>query len=101
MNQLSLDFEPRKHRRPARNGPGTENRKQVYRDTEHTLSGRRAIVFNLIQQAGVDGLTSKEAASILGLSLNSISGRFSELFDAGLIADTGTKRNRSVAWRVK
>jgi hypothetical protein len=57
----------------------------------------RGRIFNLIREAGQNGLTAKEAAGALGKPLNCISGRFSELAKDALIFKCG-RRDGAAVW---
>jgi len=59
------------------------------------LSPRQSIVYNCIINNKVSGLTLREAANILGLKMHTISGRFTELRDKGLIKRSGIRREDS------
>jgi predicted transcriptional regulator len=51
----------------------------------------RELVLFYIDSAGNHGLTCKELASTLGVGMNAISGRWTELKSAGLIEQTGRR----------
>lgn len=62
--------------------------------------GRRKLVLDFIEASSAYGVTSIEIANGLGLPLNAISGRISELKRAGYVIDTCRTRtidNRSAA----
>lgn len=83
-----------------RHGGNAESRKAFERIAE-TLSDARAEVLCVIGRAGSQGMTCKEAAAELGVGMNAISGRFTELKKWGYIAPTGEVRDGSKAYRVK
>ena len=60
-----------------------------------SLSQSRAKVLAAIKAAGQDGITCKELAASWGVGMNKISGRFSDLKRAGLIAPAGPARDGS------
>lgn len=62
----------------GRHGGSPESR-AAFREHRGSFSESRARVLGLIRDSGADGLTCKEAARILGVGMNQISGRFSEL----------------------
>ena len=63
----------------------------AYRDIQEKLPERRKIVMQLILNCG-NGLTLFEAESLLHWPVNRLSGRFTELRDAGMILDSGKRR---------
>lgn len=59
------------------------------------LPAARARVLEIIAQAGALGATAKEVAAELGVGLNEISGRATELKAAGLVRKNGLRREGS------
>ena len=64
---------------------------------KHDRAAQRAQVLDLITSS--DGLTMKEVAEIMGVQLNTISGRGTELKRDKLVAPTGEIRNGSAVLR--
>lgn len=61
----------------------------------YSLTGRteqRQCVLNLIRNAGSEGMTMKEVAATMGVQLNTVSGRGSELKKLELVRETGSVR---------
>lgn len=58
---------------------GSPESQMAFREHRGSFSKARAQVLALVSASGADGLTCKEAARILGVGMNTISGRFSEL----------------------
>jgi len=56
---------------------------------------QRARVYQAIVVAGHYGLTCKELAARWGVGMNTISGRFSELLQKGMVAKTDRRRDHS------
>ena len=98
MNQQTFDFD---------NRHGTEASLDAYASILPTLPQRRRVVFEAI--AALYNATAKEVAAYLGVPLNTISGRFSELSDtteralieAVVIDGKVLRRDGSVVYRVK
>lgn len=70
---------------------GNEQSTEAFERIKKGLSGRRAGVLLLIHNAGTTGLTTHEAAELLGTTPNAVSGRFSELKKGGLIEQVGKR----------
>jgi hypothetical protein len=98
MNQKLFDFD---------NRAGTEASLDAYATILPTLPQRRRVVFEAIATMGT--ATAKEVAAYLGVPLNTISGRFSELSDtteralieAVVIDGKVLRRDGAVVYRVK
>lgn len=56
------------------------------------LSERQEMIMCLIRQAGNNGVTLFEACSFYGVPPNQLSGRFTEIAEQGMIADSGKRR---------
>jgi hypothetical protein len=72
--------------------------KQSREANQYGLSGRteqRQEVLNLIRNAGPEGMTMKEVAADMGVQLNTVSGRGSELKKLGLAKESGGVRDGS------
>lgn len=80
---------------------GNAQSKAAYERIAEGLSDARAEVLCVIGRAGSQGMTCKEAAAELGVGMNVISGRFSELKAWGHIVKTGDIRDGSKAYKVK
>lgn len=78
----------------ARHGGSAESR-AAFAAIAAVLSVARGRVLLVIAESGPNGCTAKEAADKLGVPLNTISGRFSELRKLRLIQKTGTRREGS------
>lgn len=61
-----------------------------------TLAQRQQDVLHVMRSRA--SVTPKEAAAIMGVELNTVSGRFSELGSLGLAFKTGERRDGSGAW---
>lgn len=96
--QLSLFDQSRKKRASGR-GPGIANRNKVYHDHRATHTKAQAIVLQALRELGE--ATLHELAAKLGRSINTFSGRLTELSDAGYIEHTGETRGRCKVWRVR
>lgn len=64
---------------------------------------RRELVFNVIKDAGSNGLTDEEGAAATGLSAQSYTPRRNELVKLGSVVDTGRRRRtrsgrRAAVW---
>jgi predicted transcriptional regulator len=66
----------------------------AYEDVIKTLADRQRAVMHIIEEHS-GGLTAEETADILGVPLNTISGRFTELNDLGVLRAVGNRMNRS------
>jgi hypothetical protein len=98
MNQQTFDFD---------NRAGTEASLDAFKSILHELPQRRRVVLEAIAELGT--ATAKEVAAYLGVPLNTISGRFSELSDtteralieAVVVDQKVLRRDGSVVYRVK
>jgi DNA-binding transcriptional ArsR family regulator len=75
---------------------GNEESAAAHRRAAKSTSYWRARILEEIRAAGHQGLTAKEAAVAIGKQLNTISGRFAELFKAGLIYRHGRRDGAAV-----
>jgi len=66
---------------------------EAFESFKDTLPGKRLAALNYIERQGERGATAQEYADSLGVGINVVSGRFSELAKAELIKKVGT-RNR-------
>lgn len=66
-------------------------RNEAYFNNTLKLSSRRQLVFDVIKKNGM--ITAQEIRLKLRLGINQISGRLTELKDAGLIMPVGSKLN--------
>src|SRR5262245_47203398 len=71
---------------------GAETSQEAFEGIRAGLPAARARVFSVIVGAGLIGLTSQEIADSLGVGVNVISGRVTELLKAGYVIDSGKRR---------
>ncbi len=88
MLQTSLNFDPSVKKHGGNVQSGTAHQRVVKTKQE---SYRK--ILSLLEERREHGATSKEIASVFGVQLNRISGRFSELRAQGLIKDSGARRD--------
>lgn len=78
--------------------------RRAWEYVKENLTDRQKTVYYLLAEHK-DGLTSKETARFLGVELNTISGRFSELKDLDLIKGIGIRKNPNgrdaTIWAIK
>lgn len=79
--QTQLNFDKPKRRIHANSIDAYHN------EVKPTLKGRKLVVYEAIKK--MPKCTSKDVAKYLGVELNTISGRFTELFDLGFIKEVG------------
>lgn len=72
--------------------------KEAYKRLKPHLADQQAQVLAWLREKGAEGGTSKEWARHVGKPLNSVSGRFSELHEQGLIRKSGRRREESMVW---
>mgnify|MGYP001582687243 CR=1 FL=1 len=65
------------------------NSKKAYRQIRDSLPPRRALVYGTINRHG--RVTRHDVASILGIDLHKLSGRFTELLATGQIMEHGSE----------
>jgi len=94
IERVQADISARKH-------GGSLESKQAFEKVQVKLPGRRRQVYELVKNAGLRGMTSKELALSTGLPLHSVSGRISELCKALLLEKTSTRRDGAGVVRVK
>lgn len=58
-----------------------------------TIPECRQKVLDAVREAGSQGITCRELAAVWFVGMNVISGRFSELKKAGLVKDSGKRRD--------
>jgi len=85
----------------ARKHKGSVASKEAFSKAKLNLPQSRALMLAEIRKAGERGVTASEVAEKLGLQLNKISGRFSELKKSGEIYATGERRNGSGVLRAR
>lgn len=78
-----------------RHGGNSESAK-AYEKAESMIPHKRAAALRYIASQGERGATAQEYADFLGVGINAVSGRFSELKKAGLIRKVGTRGNGGV-----
>lgn len=66
------------------------------RKSSHNRRAMQIAVYNKIKDAGIQGLTCREAAESFGKGMNALSGRFSELKADGLICKVGRREGCGV-----
>lgn len=72
-------------------------RLEAFREIADTMPAKRAVVFSAISSQGEQGATLDELVGLTGWRINRLSGRVSELRDAGYLAEAG-KRGRQTIW---
>lgn len=80
--QTQINFEKPKRRMHSNSIDAYHN------EVKPTLKGRKLVVYEAIKK--MPKCTSKDVAKYLGVELNTISGRFTDLFDLGLIKESGS-----------
>lgn len=70
----------------------TTNRNLTYQQVIDKLPAKRRMVYDVIVN-NKQGITSKRICSLSGLSINTVSGRCTELQNLGLICSVGTYRD--------
>ena len=86
MQTTPSDITANKHR-------GNQQSKQAHKARQHASKRQRDKVFNAIKRSGNRGITAHELADRWGVSVNQISGRFSELKADGLAKKKGVRLN--------
>lgn len=79
---------------------GNEQSVEAFESVRHVISAGQVAALSFILSRGAYGATAQEYADMLGVSLNKVSGRFSELRYLGRIEKTGV-RNRGGVFVVK
>lgn len=100
MNQLGL-FD-----RPAPYARHSDTSKAAAKSIEPTSGTMRAIVLAFIRGRGASGATCEEIEINMGMKHQTASARVRELAQAGLIRDSGERRNTSsgrpaTMWRAR
>ncbi len=86
QNKPAIDPCERKH-------GGAETSVAAFERAKLSATDYRLACFEYIRSRRADGATSKEVASYLSKHLNEISGRLAELKHAGLVIDSGRRRD--------
>lgn len=74
---------------------GNENSVAAHEQASESKEQRYQEIVGLLAAAGEEGLTGKEIAALLGVSFNSISGRYTEMLATGRIVRLSIKREGS------
>ena len=102
--QLEIDWQAKAARASGRDitanrHGGNAESEAAFRRVGMHLTQARAAVLQAVQNAP-QGLTCKELAEAWDCGQNAISGRFSELLQAGLIERTGERRDGSAVVKI-
>ena len=79
---------------------GNEQSEEAFESVRHVISAGKVAALSFIRSRGAYGATAQEYADRLGVPINKVSGRFSELKLLGRIEKTGV-RNRGGVFVVK
>lgn len=72
---------------------GTDTSNRAWEKAKHGVAECQQVILDVLRQSYPYGLTCKEIAGVLGKAMHKISGRITELLEAGLVRKSNETRN--------